>query len=105
MVLAKWDTERVIPPAVASTSTFRPSNSAGIGTACFVRPFGRATSAAPFGRIVAGDDEALEAIATLARSDGAPVAPAREPADARLESARRILGAALALGARRSGDC
>ena len=61
--------------------------------------------ASPFGRIVAGDDEALEAIATLARSDGAPVAPAREPADARLESARRILGAALALGARRSGDC
>ena len=53
------------------------------------------------GRIVSGDDEAFDAITAFARA-GLPAAPrARLSAEEQLESARRVLGVALALGPRR----
>ncbi|CAG0990025.1 hypothetical protein BURK1_02215 [Burkholderiales bacterium] len=54
------------------------------------------------GRIVRGDDEALEAVCSLARDDLAPDRTPRASTEALLESARRVLGAALGLGAPRT---
>ena len=53
------------------------------------------------GRIVSGDDEAFHAIAALARAELQAEPRVRLSADEQLESARRVLGVALALGPRR----